>query len=294
MKHLFIVNPAAGKGKTLNLIPEIEKYCSSRKYEHEIVITNYPGHATEVAKAFSSMQPLRIYSVGGDGTLNEVLNGMAGSNSSLAAIPSGSGNDFIRSIIGANIPGNILIKTIEGTEQQIDYAKVNDKYFINIASVGFDADVVYQSFHFKKLPLISGKMAYILGIFSAIISCRNHYMEIKIDGKTITGNTLLTAVGNGRYYGGGMLALPYSEIDDGLFDICHAGERTRLDILRLLPKFMKGLHGTIRGVHFYRGKKVEITVDKPIPMNLDGEITLADTAVFEIYPKGLAFIKPAL
>ena len=293
MRHLFIVNPVAGKGKTLGLIPEIELYCESNNYEYEIIITKYPGHATEIAKVNSTDQTMRIYSVGGDGTLNEVLNGMAGSCCSLAVIPSGSGNDFIKSIVGENPPKNIIKSTIEGVERLIDYARVNDKYFINIASVGFDAEVAYQSSHFKKLPLITGKMAYILAIFSSIIACRNHPMEIKVDDRVISGKTLLAAVGNGNYYGGGMLALPDARVDDGLYDICHVDAQKRLRILMLFPKFMKGQHASIKGVHFYRGKKVEITVSKPIPMNLDGEIILERKASFEIFPKSLRFIVPA-
>jgi len=293
MKHLFIVNPVAGKGKTLGLIPEIKEYCESNHYEYEIVTTAYPGHATEIAKMNSAAQSMRMYSVGGDGTLNEVLNGMAGSSCSLAVIPSGSGNDFIRSIIGEIPLKNFIKSTIEGSERLIDYAKVNEKYFINIASIGFDAEVAYQSAHFKKLPFITGKMAYILAIFSSIIACRNHPMEIKVDGTVISGKSLLVAVGNGNYYGGGMLALPDARIDDGLYDICHVDAQNRIRILMLFPKFMKGQHASIKGVHFYRGKKVEITVDKPIPMNLDGEIILEQKAAFEIFPQSLRFIVPA-
>ena len=293
MKHLFIINPVAGKGKTLGLIPEIMEYCEGRSYEYEIVTTGYPGHATEIAKAHSAVQALRIYSVGGDGTLNEVLNGMAGSGSSLAAVPSGSGNDFIRSIVGANIPKNLIKSAIEGTERLIDYAKVNDKFFLNITSIGFDAEVVYQGGHYKKLPFITGKMAYVLGILTSIIICSNHPMKIKVDGTLVSAKSLLVAVGNGKYYGGGMLALPDAEIDDGLIDVCHVEAMKRLNILKLFPKYMKGLHASIKSVHFYRGKKVEITVDKPVPMSRDGEIILVENAVFEIFPKGLPFVIPA-
>ncbi len=293
MKHFFIVNPAAGKGKTVKYIPEIQEYCESHGYSHEIVVTEYPGHATEIAKMQSSSQTLRIYSVGGDGTLNEVLNGMAGSGSSLAVLPCGSGNDFIRSIVGEKIPDDIIPKTIEGAERLIDYAKANDKYFINIMSLGFDAQVAYHTVHFKKLPLISGKMAYILGILSTIINCRNEQMELKTDEDVLSGRCLLIAAGNGRYYGGGVHALPDALIGDGMFDICFVEAMTRLQILRLFPKYMKGLHRTIPGVHLLRSKRVEITLDKPIPFNRDGEIILADKAVLEMFHKALPFVFPA-
>ncbi len=292
MKHLFIVNPVAGKGRTLDLVPEINAYCEGKKLDFTVKITEYPGHATKIAAAYSKEQPLRIYSVGGDGTLNEVLNGMAGSGSSLAAVPCGSGNDFIRSVIGKDIPSDLIRANVEGTERLIDYARVNDKYYINITSLGFDAEVVYQAGHYKRLPFITGQMAYVLGILTGLAACRSHNMVLKVDDTVVESRTLLVAVANGKYYGGGMLAVPDAEIDDGFFDVCHAEAMKRRNILRLFPKYMKGLHASIKGVHFYRGKKVEITVDKPIAMNLDGEVLLVDRAEFEIYPKKLPFIIP--
>jgi len=292
MKHFFIVNPVAGKGKALALIPVIQQYCEEKKLAYEVIITKYPGHATEIAKNQSSFQTTRFYSVGGDGTLNEVLNGMAGSGSSLACIPSGSGNDFIKSVTSLAELKQLIRATINGTERLIDYAKVNERCFLNSASVGFDAEVVYQRGHFKKLPFISGKMAYVLGILASIIICSNHHMEITLDGKTISEKTLLVAIGNGRYYGGGMLALPEADIEDGLLEICHVGKASRLKILRLFPKYMKGLHGSIEEVSFYRSKKVKISLDKPLPMNIDGELILIEEACFEILPKALPFVFP--
>ena len=118
-------------------------------------------------------------------------------------------------------------------------------------------------------------------------------MELNTDTGTISGRTLLIAAGIGRYYGGGMKALPDAEIDDGLFDICYVEHMSRLSIFRLFPQYMIGLHGAIKGVHLLRSRKVEITAGKPIPMNRDGEIILADKAVLEIFPKGLPFVFPA-
>lgn len=292
MKHLFILNPAAGKGKALKLIPAIKTYFAASNEEFDIEITKYPGHATEIAAEYSSRQPCRIYSVGGDGTLNEVLNGMAGSSSSLAVIPGGSGNDFIKSIEPGSDLENIIPRTVEGTAGLIDMARVNDKYFINIASLGFDAQVAHTTLHFKKIPLISGSMAYILGILSTILQRKSNLLEIKIDEASIKADALLIAIGNGRYYGGGIMAVPEAEITDGIFDICLVDNLSRLKILHLFPLYMKGKHAKIKEVHFYKGKKVEIKSAAPIAMNSDGEISIVNAAVFEILPKALSFIFP--
>jgi YegS/Rv2252/BmrU family lipid kinase len=292
VKHLFIINPVAGKCKTLKLIPKIETYFKDNPNEYSIEITKYPGHATEIALDYASRGNFRIYSVGGDGTLNEVLNGMVASACSLAVIPSGSGNDFMKSIIDENDPLKLLGRTIHGKDRYIDIAKVNDRYFINIASLGFDAQVAQNTEKYKKLPLISGKMAYMLGIMATIMACKNHLTKIKVDDYQFESRTLLTAVGIGRFYGGGMMALPKAVIDDGLFDICHVEGMDRTSILRLFPKYMKGRHESIKKVHFYKGRRVEITPDGPIAMNVDGEVSMVDKAVFEIIPAGLKFVFP--
>ncbi len=292
MTHLFILNPAAGKGRTLKLIPAIKGYFDDSKQEYAIEITNYPGHATEIAAGYSAKQPCRIYSVGGDGTLNEVLNGMAGSSSSLGAIPAGSGNDFIKSMEADIDLKSIIARTVEGHAAPIDMARINDNYFINIASLGFDAQVVHSTQHFKKLPLINGKMAYILGILSTILKRRTNMLEIKIDDTLLKADTLLIAVGNGRYYGGGMLAVPEANIADGLFDICQVDNLSRLEIFRLFPLYIKGQHGRLNAVHFYKGKRVEIKSGSPMVMNSDGEISIVKEAVFEILPGALSFIFP--
>ena len=283
MKHLFIVNPVAGKGGALRRIPEIKKYFGVNDQEYEIRVTEYPGHATEIAREYSMAQTLRIYSVGGDGTLNETLNGMAGSKSSLGTIPSGSGNDFIRSIIGESIPENITKYTVEGNEMLIDYARINDKYFINIASLGFDAEVVPDTA--LKIASYLRKHGIYTGNIGNHSNLQNHYMELRTDTEEYSGKSLLVAAGIGRYYGGGMLALPDAKIDDGLLDVCYVEAKSRFNILRLFPKYMKGLHRKIKGVHITRSKKVEIFLNEPVPLNRDGEIIAADKAVFEIFPK---------
>jgi len=293
MEHLFIINPVAGKGKALTFINDIKNLFVNSGNKYTIKITERPGHATEIAREYTKKGSLRVYSVGGDGTLNEVINGMVGSNSSLAIIPAGSGNDFIKSIVGNNFdPKDILIRTVNGKVRLADLAKVNEKYFINISSVGFDAEVVYNTNKIKKLPGISGKLAYILGVIITLFKYNNNYLKVNIDGHCIETKSLLTAIANGRYYGGGMLPTPNAVIDDGQFDICLISEVNRFKIFRFFPRFIKGLHGNLKEVSFYKGKKVTIECDRDLAINIDGEVNKVRKASFEIIPKGISIVVP--
>jgi YegS/Rv2252/BmrU family lipid kinase len=233
-----------------------------------------------------------VYSVGGDGTLNEVLNGLAGSGSSLAIIPAGSGNDFVRSLDEGGNPFKALHETIDGFEKLVDLGTINGRYFINISSIGFDAEVADSASRIKKIPLVSGSMAYFLGIFYTLIRYSNNIINIDIDGMKFDQEVLLVAVANGRYYGGGMMAAPKAVIDDGLFDICLIERMKRPKILHFFPKFIKGLHSTIDGVHFYRGKRVVISSKRPLFLNTDGDVRSVTNAVFEIIPNGIKVVFP--
>lgn len=292
MNHLFIINPVAGKGKSIKYLSEIKKAFKERNDVCITELTKRPGHATEIVKSYIARDNFRVYSVGGDGTLNEVLNGMVGSESNLAVIPSGSGNDFIRNIIPHSGMKDILDRTIRGKEELVDVAKVNDKYFLNISSMGFDAEVVYNTQKIKKFPGMPGKLSYITGIFVTLFKYNNNHMKICIDGKYMETKFLLVAVANGRYYGGGMLPAPTAKIDDGMFDICLIEDKSKLDILYFLPKFVKGEHANVEGVSFHKGKKIKIQCTKKVAINIDGEIDKTSEATYEIIPKGIKIVKP--
>lgn len=290
--HFFIINPSAGKGKGLSLIPEIQRAFAHNPGILRIAITKAPGDATSIAKEFSGHETGRIYSVGGDGTLNEVLNGMAGSKCSLGVIPCGSGNDFYRSLHPGPIPGNIIERTINGTERTIDIATINGRYFINIASTGFDADVVSTTIALKKHPLLNGSMAYILGILGTLINLKSRALEIDMDGQTIHVNTVLLAAANGEFYGGGMQPVPGAKLDDGFLDICIVRAVGRLKALALFPLYIKGRHGKLKEVSFHRCKRLLVRSSSELPINIDGEITKSREAAFELIPSGINVIIP--
>jgi diacylglycerol kinase (ATP) len=291
MKHLFIVNPAAGKGKGSKYIDEIKDFFKSRNDEYIIETTEFPGHATDIAKRYSGITDLTVYSVGGDGTLNEVLNGIDINSNSLAIIPAGSGNDFFKSISGIS-EKNILRRTIKGNLQYFDLGRVNGIFFLNISSVGIDAEVAQNADRFKKVPYIPGLFAYIMGIFFTVFKFRSSNLKINIEGEEFFRRTLLLAVANGKYYGGGMKLAPAADPQDGYFDIYHVDNLSPLKILLLFPKLIKGTHENLKEVSYFKGKEVEIISDNEVSLNIDGEILKALKFNFEIIPKALKIIIP--
>ncbi|NLM27104.1 MAG: diacylglycerol kinase family lipid kinase [Clostridiaceae bacterium] len=294
MEHLFIVNPAAGKGKTLRMVPEIENLMKKFSLPYRIEITQAPGHASEIAGHYiKTNDSIRIYSVGGDGTMNEILQPMVGTNASLGVIPAGTGNDFIKSFSMKKDPFKLLPLIVHSDPIPVDVCRFNNRYFLNIASIGFDADVVAMTGYLKKLPLIKGKVAYIGGILLAVIGLKKIEADFVVDGSEMhTKTMLLSAFANGRYYGGGMMPAPNAVPDDGLIDFCIINDVNRLKLLRFFPRLIKGTHTDMKEVSIKRCRSIEMKSSKPVHVNMDGELFRFSEAKIEILEKSLKFIKP--
>lgn len=292
MRVLFIVNPVAGKGHAAKIVPQIKSIMESmNEVDFNVEYTKAPKHAVEIAKKHSSGDYDIVFAVGGDGTVNEVVNGLVGSDTALGVLPGGSGNDFIRSL---NISGDmesILRSTIKGQKKLIDVGTVNGRYFVNISSAGFDAEVVLATQRAKKY-FLSGSAAYIAGLISTVFTKSSVDLRVVYDGGEINERALLVAVANGRYYGGGMLAAPDALLDDGAFDLCFISETSKLRLLTFFPMFIKGQHKGLKEVSFYRSRNVHIESPVPVSINIDGEV-IRDTKVdFQIENKKLFVAVP--
>lgn len=291
MKHVFIVNPASGKGYAKKLIPVISKICIQENVNYIIESTKYPGHATEIAQSYSLEKDIRLYAVGGDGTLNEVLNGMIYSSCSLAVIPAGSGNDFIKTVYSPIKVDKLIVALINGETKLINIGKINNKHFINISSVGIDAEIAYNAKIFKRNPLIPSKLSYLFSIFTTLIKYSSYNIEIHIDNMHIKDKILLVAIGNGRYYGGGMKVLPNANPFDNDFDVCVVKNMSKLNILKLFPVLIKGNHETLKDyVMFYKGSKIQIYSKENMKINIDGEILENTHVKFEMVIKKVNFV----
>ena len=222
MKHIFLINPAAGKkGNSESIIrPQIEDYCGKNGLDYEIYVTKCQGDAQNYcAERAKSGEALRFYACGGDGTLYEVVNGVFGNpNCEVAVIPMGSGNDFIR-LFGTKEQFCNVEAQVTGIPVELDVVKCGDKIAINQCSMGMDAEVCAKQSSFKKLPLVNGEMAYFLAAIEALFKKLGHNFTIKIDdNEPFEDNVLFCVAGNSRWYGGGFMAAPLAWPDDGKLD----------------------------------------------------------------------------
>jgi diacylglycerol kinase (ATP) len=290
--HLFIVNPVAGKGNTLKMIPQIEALMAKESLIYKIEITKAPGHASEIAREYlRNNSKIRVYAVGGDGTLNEVLQGVVGSDAYLGIVPAGTGNDFLKTFCTVTNPNILLPQLIHADPIDVDVCQMNDRYFLNIASAGFDADVVASTQYLKRLPLIKGKIAYIGGILLSLIRLKNIQATFYIDDKKVDMNSmLLAAFANGRYYGGGMMPTPEAEPDDGILDVCVIEGMKRFKIFRFFPRFIKGIHTTMKEVTTYRCRTIRMECPYPVHVNADGELFKLSSISIKVLHKALKFI----
>ena len=222
MKHLFIINPAAGKrDSTGEVTQKIRAACVRRSLDYEILVSRAPGDCARLAhEAAASGAPVRVYACGGDGTLNEVVNGVQGfPNATVTHYPCGSGNDFIKLF---SDPGAFhdLNRLIDGGASQFDLIRCQgDHYALNVCSMGFDARIGTSIGKYKRFPLLSGSGAYIVSTGINLIKGINRHYRVEMDDETYEGSLAMICIANGRWYGGGFNPLPEAEPDDGLLDV---------------------------------------------------------------------------
>ena len=296
MRHIFVINPVAGKMDPAQLLtPPIKAAAADHPEEEvEIYITKGVGDACAYVRNICETyeKPVRFYACGGDGTVNEVVNGMAGfAHAELGLIPCGSGNDFVK-----NYPNRDFFNIsaqLESKAHPIDLLRVNRAYSINITNIGLDSDAADYMTRFKRWPLVNGKMAYNLGLVYSVCLPIGHDMKITLnDGETVLQDRYMLAVAaNGQYYGGHFRCAPLASLDDGLIDVCLVKKISRLRIPSLLAVYENGCHvgdEKLKDIISYQKcRKMVIEADHPISLARDGEIDHASRIEIELLPGAL-------
>lgn len=296
MKHIFVINPAAGQGKSLDFIKaKIETVAKKYELDYEVYITEKKGDGIEyVEERAKSGEELRFYACGGDGTLYDVVNGAYGyKNVQVAVVPLGSGNDFIR-LFGTQEEFLVLEDQIEGVPVEFDLIKCGNEIAINQCSMGMDAEVCAMQGKIKKFPLVTGEGAYYIGCLYAIMRKFHNKFTITIDdNEVISKDCLFCFCGNSRWYGGGFMAAPHAQPDDGLLDfVIVEANISRAKLVTLLNKYKRGEHLDWDITTFKRGKKLTIHSDSPAAVNVDGECKFITDTSFELIEKGMTFVVP--
>lgn len=267
MKYLFVVNPKSGKGKSIEVSNIIKNYMYEKNIDYNIIYTTKKYDATDIANIYKSKFDC-IYSVGGDGTLNEVVNGIIGGKAKLGIIPVGSGNDFYKSFKMNN-------------SDKIDVGLINNtKYFINIASVGLDADIADYA-NYLKDKNYPNDIVYILSLIKNYIKFEPFETQINNENDTIT----LLAICNGMYYGGGFKIAPNANLSDGKFDIYKATKMNKIKLLNVLLKLLKGTHSKDKTIDYKLDDNIKIDSIIPLIYNIDGEIIKEKSVEIKMLPK---------
>lgn len=296
MTHYFIINPAAGKHRALELEDKIRAVMVSIGEPYDIIFTEYAHHAIEIVKSIASKnKECRFYACGGDGTLFDVVNGACEyENAAVGVIPYGSGNDFTRSFEYRERFLDIRAQ-VKGSTVPLDIIRFEDMYSCNVCSLGMDAEVVNHKSRRKLLSRISGPLAYNISVFTAFVFNLKNKFRVCADGEEFfSGDCALCSIANGKYYGGGFKAAPDAVMNDGIIDLSVIESISHLDVLKLLPIYKKGLHTNLPICHIKQCRKVSIECEKEMSVNLDGELFRRKKAEFEIIPGKLKFILPAV
>jgi diacylglycerol kinase (ATP) len=281
-KYNFIVNPISGQGAGKLAPPEIDRYAKELQLDYEIVITEHPGHAIDLAQRAAIDGTGYVISVGGDGTSNEVLNGIMQAwnqgyrDTTMGILGVGRGNDFAFGfgilpgleegfrVIRKNQPRFVDVGLIVGG----DFPR--GRYFGNGVGIGFDAVVGFEA---AKLTRVHGFLNYVVAALRTIfLYFHAPTLRIEYDGQILTQPSLMVSVMNGRRMGGGFMMAPNAAKDDGLLDLCIAGQVSRMGILLLIPKFMKGTQASHPQIKTARAAKINIfAMDGSLPAHADGE-----------------------
>jgi len=285
LKLLIIYNPHAGHGKARKLLSKVKAYLELRSIDFQLQLTEYQGHACEIAENADFSQFQGIIACGGDGTVFEVLNGYQRNSAInkpvMGIIPNGTGNAFVRDM--EYQPGDWkkgIDTLLNASKKMIDVGKFTTAnetyYFINILGFGFISDVNEESIKYKWM----GNFAYILAVFTALIRLKSYPLQIEIDGELLQRDNIFVEISNSRYTGTTFLMAPQAELDDGFLDVTLLNKVNRRRILKVFPTIFSGKHKQFEEVEVFKAKKIKVLGPKNMKLSPDGEL-LAETP-FEV------------
>ncbi len=270
MFHI-IVNPIGGKGKTIKALERVKDILSERGEEFEIHETQHKGHATEIARDLSAQPDTKLIVLGGDGSFNEVLNGIENfENITLGLVPCGTGNDFVAASGHPQKTDEAMKVILDGNVSYIDFIQLDDRRALNVLGAGMDVDVLLK---YAEMKPFHGKVKYYASLFWVLAHPKWHHMKFTIDGEELGERSVfMIGIGNGKSIGGGIPICPGAVVDDGKLSIVVVNEMKKSRIPIELPGFLKAKHVNKPYTEVFEGKEVKIEVLDDSKFEADGEI----------------------
>jgi diacylglycerol kinase (ATP) len=290
-KTVFLVNPASDNGATGRRWPELAHKAAGLGLSGETLFSERPGHLMELARSAVDGGATLVVAVGGDGTLNEVVNGIAGRDVDVATIPLGTGMDFGRTHgIPTRFEDAVRV-ALAGTPRTIDAGRVSfrtwggedaQRWFANVGSVGMSGAVAQRANGMSKV--MGGKATFFYALTRVFFEWENTEVTVRFDGEERRGRMHDVIVANGVWHGGGMMLAPDARPDDGAFDVVLIGDVGKVDFLTTAPKLYKGKHVSHPKIEVVRTARVEVDAAEHLPIELDGEQVGTTPATFEVVP----------
>jgi YegS/Rv2252/BmrU family lipid kinase len=293
-----IVNPVAAGGKVGRRWPQLRDVLDRGGLCFDAELTERPGHATEIARGALDEGYRNIVSIGGDGTVNEVVNGLVVEERVppevvLSIVPGGTGSDFSRILNISRDPLQACEAVLGDTLRTVDLGKIRClrdgrpivRYFVNVAGVGFDGETSVRVNRMSKR--ISGTLPYLTALLVTLLSYKNKDVRLTVDGEPYTGRYNSVVVCNGQYFGGGMWVGPKAAADDGVFDVIILGDLTRPELVVNIPRIYRGTHLTHPKVASLQGREIKIEAQQRMFMQAEGELIGETPASFSVLPAAL-------
>ncbi len=266
----IIANPTAGRGDGQEYLKQIKGLAQRKSVSLEILITRYPGHAAELAQRAAEAGAEIVVVLGGDGTISEVVNGLAGASVTLGIISVGTGNDFARSLqLPVRNPQRAWDVIETGITTQLDIGECDGRYFISSYGVGFPVEAIKAT---SRTLLFKGSVAFFLGVLKALWRLQSIPVRIEIGEFSIEKDCAFVLVQNTPYLGGGLRVAPRALLDDGFLDVVVVEALGRLQILANLPKVYRGRHENHPRFSAFKAKKVIISSREKLQTMCDGEL----------------------
>lgn len=288
----IIANPVSGRGRARRIGERVADLLHERGVNADLMMSGAPGDCERLAREALARGARQVAACGGDGTVHEVVNGLANSDAVLGVVPCGRGNDLARALGLSRGVNDVVNTLVHGVDRAIDLGKVGDRFFSTVASLGFDTAVAQRmrnqgSGFLTRALEVGGTVSYGLTVLRTLVGYRSSLVRLQGDFGVFEGRILLAATANAPFYGSGIKIAPDAIVDDGMLDVCIVADVSRWTVLRMFLRAYSGAHVGHSAVRVVQTRTLQIESDDPLWIFADGEPMCEIPAKIEVVPGAL-------